>query len=75
MKRSTFVERKISGHEVSETGGMVHRATFLDEMVKLVPPEAKLEFNKKTVHLHQDNGGVVIQFADNTGKARRRDRR
>jgi salicylate hydroxylase len=56
-------ERKLTSLG-GENGGMVHRASFLDEMVGLVPKDARVEFNKKAIGIKQDEDGVVIKFAD-----------
>ena len=61
-----------AGDPIVDVGGpglglsMVHRAQFLDELVKLVPPE-NVTFNKKFVEF-EDNGssGIRLHFQDST---------
>jgi len=43
----------------------VHRARFLDELVKLVPPET-VTFKKALVDIKETDGGVTLNFADGT---------
>ena len=43
----------------------VHRARFLDEMVKLVPGELT-QFSKRCVGVEEVNEGIKIRFADGT---------
>lgn len=45
--------------------GMVHRAEFLDEMVKLIPDTVTVKFGKRLVDV-EDEGekGVLLTFAD-----------
>lgn len=45
----------------------VHRAHYLDELVKLVPPEIA-RFGRKLVDIHENshNGKVVLEFYDGT---------
>lgn len=53
--------------EKNETGqATVHRAKFLDEFVKLVPPEI-CHFGKRLVDLKElDNGKIKLHFKDET---------
>lgn len=43
----------------------VHRAKFLDELLRLIPGGIA-EFNKKVIDLVQDQDGVTITFSDGT---------
>jgi salicylate hydroxylase len=43
----------------------VHRAHFLDEMVKLLP-DGVAKFGKRAVDFEQDDGGVLLVFQDGT---------
>ena len=50
----------------SETGmSSVHRARFLEEMVKLVP-EGMASFGKRVEDIEEVDDGVVLKFADGT---------
>ncbi|KAL8830418.1 MAG: hypothetical protein Q9191_001447 [Dirinaria sp. TL-2023a] len=55
---------------LSATGQQtVHRARFLDEIVKIVPPQ-RAHFNKRVVHLDdKQDGTIVIHFKDGTTAA------
>lgn len=47
------------------TQSTAHRAHFLDELVKLLPPNCA-EFNKRLVDIDQSKEKVVLKFADGT---------
>lgn len=49
----------------------VHRAHFLDEVVKLLPQDGIVEFGKLLTGLDEGPGGVTLRFAD--GSVRRAD--
>lgn len=49
----------------------VHRAHFLDEVVKLLPQDGIVEFGKQLTSLEEDGAGVTLRFAD--GSVRRAD--
>jgi salicylate hydroxylase len=57
------VGEKIATLECEGGNVSVHRAHFLDEMVKLLP-NGVAKFGKRCVGFKQDEGGVVLEFAD-----------
>lgn len=58
-------ESRIQG---GQSDGRVHRADFLDEMVKLLP-EGVAKFGKRLVEMEETDDEVVVKFADGS-KAR-----
>ena len=57
------VGEKIYTLECEGGSTSVHRAHFLDEMVKLLP-DGIANFNKRLVDFAQDDNGVVLKFQD-----------
>lgn len=61
------IGKLILGLDKPSGGGTIHRAHFLDEMVKILP-DGVARFAKRLVDLHDDGPGrgVVLYFADGT---------
>ena len=55
----------ISTQKSSNVGRTVHRAHFLDELVKGIPPQ-RAHFNKRLQGLEEIEHGVSLQFQDDT---------
>lgn len=68
---NTNTEGFKAGHLISQPGGrnkgmsMIHRATFLDELVALLP-EGCASFGKRLEHLEQSGSRTTLFFADGT---------
>ena len=55
----------ISTEKSFNVGRTVHRAHFLDELVKGIPPQ-RAHFNKRLRGLEENEHGVSLQFQDGT---------